>query len=168
MTSARIGVILAGGRSLRFGQDKATCLYQGKSFLSLAKDLLQRLNCETIHILGRPEGIEDERPFSGPGQALSNFLRKADYSKTYIVLSVDMPLLSKVCIDHLLNHALSAYFDQSFFPCIFDRPRPLTENYYRMRDILDYYASESIVCPTEWQGQLANINTQKDYKKICQ
>ena len=42
------GLVLAGGKSSRFGSDKALALYEGMTFLERATSLLEALNLKPV------------------------------------------------------------------------------------------------------------------------
>ncbi|HEV7342133.1 MAG TPA: molybdenum cofactor guanylyltransferase [Sphingopyxis sp.] len=61
-----LGAVLAGGRSRRFGSDKAVAMLNGHSLLDHALASL-RPHCDAVVIVGRDEGIADwPRPDMGP------------------------------------------------------------------------------------------------------
>lgn len=61
-----LGAVLAGGRSSRFGSDKALATLGGQSLLDHALAAL-RAHCDAIIIVGRGDGIADwPRPDMGP------------------------------------------------------------------------------------------------------
>ncbi|WP_081798910.1 MULTISPECIES: molybdenum cofactor guanylyltransferase [Novosphingobium] len=63
------GVVLAGGRSLRCGRDKAEELFEGRKLVDRAIDLL-RPHCDTLLIAGRSHPLcrsVADRPWPGIG-----------------------------------------------------------------------------------------------------
>ncbi|MBJ7440047.1 MAG: molybdenum cofactor guanylyltransferase [Sphingopyxis sp.] len=61
-----LGAVLAGGRSRRFGSDKAVATLGGQTLLDHALAALQP-HCDAVVIVGRDEGIADwPRPDMGP------------------------------------------------------------------------------------------------------
>ncbi len=68
------GLVLAGGKSSRFGTDKALAMYDGMSFLDRAVSLLASLDLRPV-VVTRPDSnypltdcdvIHDELPGKGP------------------------------------------------------------------------------------------------------
>lgn len=61
-----LGAVLAGGRSTRFGSDKALAMLDGQSLLDHASAAL-RPQCDAVVVVGREGGIADwPRPGMGP------------------------------------------------------------------------------------------------------
>lgn len=72
-----LGAVLAGGRSSRFGSDKADALYRGVALVDHARETLAR-HCEAVVLVGRLGGIADwPRPDCGPLGGLGGALRHA-------------------------------------------------------------------------------------------
>lgn len=94
------GVVLAGGRSRRLGQDKTRVLYSGRSLLARAVDLLQGVCAETA-VIGRdplpygvaapwlPDAVEGLGPMGGVITALETFQAPC------LVISCDLPYLDE-------------------------------------------------------------------------
>ncbi|WP_153306816.1 molybdenum cofactor guanylyltransferase [Desulfonatronum thioautotrophicum] len=107
---ALAGVVLAGGRSSRLGQDKTRVVFSGVSLLSRSVDLLKR-HCTTVHIVGRlPEdhGLNvpsflDAEPGCGPGGGIATALKKLE--RPCLVLSCDLPLMD----DQVLRRLKAAW-----------------------------------------------------------
>lgn len=53
-----MGAVLAGGRSTRFGSDKAVALFEGRRLIDLAVDTLSA-QCGSVVIIGREGGAPD-------------------------------------------------------------------------------------------------------------
>jgi molybdenum cofactor guanylyltransferase len=93
------GLILAGGRSTRMGQDKALLEWRGASLLSHARALLRSAGVVEIHVGGRPEeidGLPDSQPHAGPARAILDAARllRGRYDRL-LIIPVDMPLLGR-------------------------------------------------------------------------
>lgn len=72
-----LGGVLAGGRSRRFGSDKALALLGGQTLLDHALAALAP-HCEAVVIVGRAGGIADwPRPDMGPLGAIAGALHHA-------------------------------------------------------------------------------------------
>jgi molybdopterin-guanine dinucleotide biosynthesis protein A len=73
-----LGAILAGGRSSRFGSDKALATLAGQTLLDHALAAL-RSHCDAVIIVGRSTGIADwPRPDMGPLGGIAAALIEAD------------------------------------------------------------------------------------------
>jgi molybdopterin-guanine dinucleotide biosynthesis protein A len=72
-----LGAVLAGGRSTRFGSDKAEALYRGKALLDHA-NLALSAHCEVVVVAGREDGVPDwPRPDCGPLGGIGGALHHA-------------------------------------------------------------------------------------------
>lgn len=72
-----LGAVLAGGRSSRFGSDKALATLDGQTLLDHALATL-RPHCDALVLVGRDEGIADwPRPDMGPLGGFAGALRHA-------------------------------------------------------------------------------------------
>ena len=72
-----LGAVLAGGRSRRFGSDKAVATLDGQTLLDHALSAL-RPHCDAVAIVGRDGGIADwPRPDMGPLGAIAGALHHA-------------------------------------------------------------------------------------------
>ncbi|WP_417498285.1 molybdenum cofactor guanylyltransferase [Maricaulis sp.] len=91
------GLILAGGQSVRMGQDKAQLVWRGRSLLDHARALLLATGVAAIHVGGRPQeadGLPDSQPHAGPARAILDAARLLrGRFDSLLVIPVDMPLL---------------------------------------------------------------------------
>jgi len=104
------GLILAGGRSTRFGSDKTLAVYEGKTFIEKAVLFLESVDLEAV-IVTRPgtnysflkcKTIYDLLPQKGPLGGIytaMSFFRNT----SFLVLSCDMPALTRDALEELLN-----------------------------------------------------------------
>lgn len=106
------GVVLAGGRSSRFGRDKALLEIAGEPLLSRTVRLLARIAADVL-VLGPPgraalapgaRVIADERPGDGPLPALATALRAARGDRI-VAVATDMPLLNPDLLVYLLDRS---------------------------------------------------------------
>lgn len=119
------GIILAGGKSKRMGMDKSLVRYQEKRLVEYPIDLLQEF-CNEIIISSEPNKltdynfpkVADEKGQCGPLSGIYSCL-KASSNELNIVISCDMPLVSKELITHLLNNIFN-----------FDLVMPLHKTYF--------------------------------------
>ena len=101
------GIVLAGGKSRRMGQDKAGLVLGGKTLLQRQVDKLRALGIEDIMLSGAGcpalpgvRVIPDELPGNGPLGGLHACLRCAK-EDACLVLSVDAPLIPAAALAHL-------------------------------------------------------------------
>ena len=71
-----LGAVLAGGRSSRFGSDKALAILDGRSLLDHALEAL-RPHCDAVIIVGRDDIADWPRPDMGPLGGIAGALRHA-------------------------------------------------------------------------------------------
>lgn len=130
----RLAVILAGGKSSRFGGDKALAIYQGRSLLEvLAASLTQ--GGFTIILSGPKKKlanfsypiVEDDHPSSGPLWALGSLWRQISGSHL-LLAAVDMPFLAPAVRDELWREGVR--HDITTLPCD-SAPSPLPAVYSR-------------------------------------
>ena len=104
-------ILLAGGKSSRMGQDKASLPLLGTSLLQLQLEKAQLMGIDDILVSGAREDVPGARvipdvyPERGPLGGLHACLREAKHSRA-VVLSVDMPLIPPSQLHDLLDHHL--------------------------------------------------------------
>jgi FdhD protein/molybdopterin-guanine dinucleotide biosynthesis protein A len=99
------GVLLAGGKSSRFGSNKALAFFQGKPLISHAAELFSRLFSETLLVTNNPETYAflgwpmtgDIFVGSGPLAGIHAALNKVA-SPQILVIGCDMPLIQEPLI----------------------------------------------------------------------
>ena len=114
----RTGIVLAGGRSARFGSDKLAAELDGRSLLALAIDAVaplvdgvlvavQRLPEEPLEADVPVALIHDREPFEGPLAALANVLGTVvdpdPVADLAIVVGGDMPRLVPEVLRSMLD-----------------------------------------------------------------
>ncbi|MBE9514353.1 MAG: molybdenum cofactor guanylyltransferase [Dehalococcoidia bacterium] len=104
------GIILAGGRSSRFGLDKVRATINGKSLIQWAIDCLAPLSTEIIIVIGledffaapstKIQVIRDVYPGKGPLGGLYSGLLGSSFPRA-IVIGCDMPFVSVALLDYM-------------------------------------------------------------------
>jgi molybdopterin-guanine dinucleotide biosynthesis protein A len=122
-----IGLILAGGKSSRMGEDKAFLQIDGESLLQRSINLLKRIGASEVLVSRNdfthgslPDIYPEHGPLSGIHSALFEMVSKK--STPILVIPVDMPLLSEdllICLVeagltmdtavHYLEHPIPAF-----------------------------------------------------------
>lgn len=107
-----IGVILAGGKSSRMGQDKACLEVNGETMLLRNKNLLKRVGVSKVLVCGGQHScIEDIYPGIGPMAGIHSALEhfktyRKSYDKTQfkalLIIPVDMPLLNEQILKEII------------------------------------------------------------------
>ncbi len=101
------GVVLAGGKSLRMGRDKAGLAFRGRSLLDHMLDLLAQGGSDSCVVSGLYPGyrcIRDAAPDGGP---IAGILAVAEAlpGRRLLFVPIDMPLLDPRLIRRLLTEA---------------------------------------------------------------
>lgn len=178
-----LGIVLAGGRSSRMGQDKATLVWRGRTLLEHQVALLREAGCDAVLIAGRQDprwpSLPDEKPFRGPVAGLAHALDKmsslfAMAPGKLIMVPVDMPLLEASDLLPLIRHpAPLAAFTENPLPCAL----AVTPDIIRAIATSTIYASPplkglwGIIPGATWLTAddptfLTNINTPEEWKSI--
>ncbi len=107
------GLVLTGGHSMRMQRDKATLLFEGKTQVERAYELLARF-CTPVYVSNRKEQEVDAGqigrrqihdvflgfgPMGGILSAMSTLPAMA-----WLVLACDLPLVDEATVAHLLKH----------------------------------------------------------------
>jgi len=116
-----VGVVLAGGRSLRMGRDKALLPYRGRPLIEHMIALLQSANLSNVVVSGdypQYQGIPDEHYQRGPLAGIFALYRRyAD--EQVLLIPVDMPNLTSACLNQLIaydNRVNYVRYAQHIFP----------------------------------------------------
>jgi molybdopterin-guanine dinucleotide biosynthesis protein A len=133
MTEPRVtAIVLAGGRSRRFGRDKLAEPIAGRSLLHHAIVAVRPFAREVLVVAApgavldvpsRVRVIHDEVPFAGPLAGLLTGLQMAT-APVVLVTAGDMPDLVPGVVDALLDALASPGVDASILE-LAGRPRPL-------------------------------------------
>jgi len=137
------GVVLAGGQSLRMGQDKSSLMIEQLSLLKRAVNLLQNSGLKDCFVSGDHQDyrcIKDKQAGLGPigGIAACNSALTAEYD-AMLVIPVDMPLLAIQDCSYLLQQYLDQvsasnkptevpglFYQQAIFPLVISLTDPLS------------------------------------------
>ncbi len=176
------GLVLAGGQSKRFGQDKALALHDGKTFLETAVDLLDAADIHPV-VVTRGEAdysflkcpiLKDKLKARGPLGGI--YTAMSVYPGTrFIVLTCDMPALNASALRTLLSYDqaedIVAFSHQSSlqpFPGIYSFSlfeliiRRLLREDTSMMGLIKEVENKAIL---SWEGDsaiFANINHPED------
>ena len=104
------GVILAGGKSSRFGSNKALAMVDGKPLIQHVADLISSLFAESLLVTNTPAEYEflslpmthDRYRDSGPLAGIHAALLKIRTPRAFVV-ACDMPNLSQELIQYICN-----------------------------------------------------------------
>lgn len=161
LVATTLGVVLAGGRSLRMGMDKAKLLIAKQTLLERSIDLLNNCGIKQICVSGRSYGqqwVLDHLPSKGPLAGIYSVLAAAQYQKytQLLIIPVDMPLLTTAILINLMEN-IADYAAV----CYGNRPLPLLlKNDKLIKQLLaNMYAATEHGCSIK--KLLSVINTRR-------
>lgn len=178
------GLVLAGGRSVRMGQDKSQLVYrENRPQREAALDLLRPV-CERVFLsLALPPesnaipAIVDHYPGTGPLNAiLSAFETHREVA--WFILACDLPFLDQAAISLLAKRRSTAHAATAFRSEYLNAPDPLCAIWEPILEpILQTAFHDGARCPTDFlkaqsihlieppaPNLLANANTQEERK----
>ena len=181
------GVLLAGGKSLRMGHDKACIEVFGNTLLSLSLELLRRYFATVLIAGDRPDLAQPDIPAIPdiyPGSALGGLYTGLLSAKTdwIFVAPCDMPYPDARILELLLKHREG--FDavvprtpdgyEPVFALYHKSCLPLMEEMLRQDifRIYDFYQRINIhyldwqKMPAGWERSLLNINTPEQLEQL--
>lgn len=102
------GIVLAGGKSSRMGNNKAMLLFKGKPLIQHALDALKPI-CKNVVISAKVKSYEftgceiwqDDFPDQAPMVGIYSALKHSPHERN-IILTCDMPLVTTRLFEHLL------------------------------------------------------------------
>ena len=183
------GIILAGGKSRRFGENKALADYEGKTLLEHAIHLLKNLDLTPIvvgppQVLSVPEGVRvipdvhsEQGPLGGLYTAMASFPESALLVLTCDMPAISEPLLRNLVLEHSLEDHLTLYrgMQRPFypFPGIYDsvlvtdiRSR-IQQGRLSAKELIDQTHKKRFLTIEE-EDLLFNVNTQEDLKRLSE
>ncbi len=183
-------VIMAGGRSKRFGSNKALVSWKGKTLIENVLEKAARACPNLVLSVAKPDDfrwldvqkVVDRIKGIGPMGGLYSCLKTLPYENVLLV-ACDMPMLSPELIGFMLEyqcdepiliprtgerlHPLHARYHRSLLPVI---EKLITKNRYKMAELFNEVPvnviTPSDVKPIDLGFCLSNINTPDDLKKI--
>ena len=186
----KVAVVLAGGLSRRFGEDKVFATVQKKSFIEIIIDKLLRTQFEIVISVAKPKVLpeavrrfpllEDPMPGEGPLQALHGAFLQLRCSKLLLV-ACDMPFIVSDLFEKLWEESacaavcalkfqekilpLPAVYSRDVIPCAWDF---LNKGRRDLKSLLESGLSLQILSEKNWrsldpEGQsVVNINTPEN------
>lgn len=183
------GILMAGGKSRRMGQDKAFLTLKGKELYRYPLEKLEKF-CSEIIISANNEKynqlgykvVHDEIQNIGPIGGIFSCLKETSNQKA-LILSCDLPFISDEYIQLLLSgcrsssicmgtnlqgipEALISIMDKSILPFLNEN---ISSGIYKMNRLLDH--PESCLLSSDLltgipETNFLNINSPDDYKNI--
>ncbi|AHJ99646.1 NTP transferase domain-containing protein [Hymenobacter swuensis] len=185
------GLVLAGGRSQRMGQDKGKLQYHGQEQRAYAAELLAPF-CQDVHVSCRPDQVVELeyaglRPLPdsftdlGPLSGILSALR-LDPNAAWLVVACDLPFLSADTLAHLVQHRQPARLATAFQSPENEWPEPLITiwepaSYPQLLRFLSLgYScprktlinSDVAVLPAPAPQELRNVNTPAEAEQVRQ
>lgn len=166
-----LGAVLAGGRSSRFGSDKAQARIGGRSMLERATAEIAPW-CDAVVVVGRPGGVPDlPAPGLGPLGGIAGALDHAlglGFT-TVLATACDMPALPDGLAAALLRRA-PAYCREA--PVLGHWPAALGAHLLAHLEIgpdrsIVRWARAVGALPVAATGPLPNVNTEADLASIA-
>lgn len=164
------GVVLAGGKSSRMGQDKALLVHQGQTLLEKAQHMLRNAGCNHI-VVSREEFLSDNTPHQGPMGGISTVLEHVAPAQILLVLPVDMPYLKSVDLRLLAQHLIkypacpAVYFHQAPLPFAIRVPEHLNLSERSVKGFLKDIQAEKI---THTSVRLESVNTPEEWQHFLE
>jgi len=165
-----LGVILAGGRSSRMGQNKALMMFKGEPLVEHMINILKDTGTENIIISGEVQGYNyeaDESSFEGPARAIESIIRKFTGYNSYLFIPVDMPFLSVGVLRTLMQEGGSAYYQDWPLPA-FITPQNWEGEVNSVRHFMEKQEAKIISIPSQYNDNFININTPEEWKEAVQ
>jgi molybdopterin-guanine dinucleotide biosynthesis protein A len=189
-SSSLNGLVLAGGKSTRMGEDKASLKWHGKEQMYHLADLLKQF-CNEVFISCRIDQandidekyklITDEVDNAGPLAAIVSAFHQ-NKNCAWLVVACDLPLLDAKTIDYLIQQRDQTVIATTFQSLYDNLPEPLitiwepvalpllesalSEGRYSPQRILMTSKIKMIEAPDS--NVLLNANTPEDKEKILQ
>lgn len=186
-----IGIILAGGKSSRFGKAKMFECYKGKPFYQHSIDALKEGGVQTVTIVTNPElaaqfDFTDENtslliediPYQGPLHALCKAMTTHNEAKWFFALPADTPFVTATFVRHLLSYRkqnpsiilpVANTYDQplhSLYPigCLPIIKQLIREQKRSMKPLLEQYPLQRVSFDRTYRDFI-NINTQAEWSE---
>ena len=172
-----LGVVLAGGKSQRMGQDKAHLQIGQQSLLRRSQNLLYDCGLKTVVVSGQSQ-ISDLIAEQGPVGGIFSIYKQCQ-PKAMLIIPVDLPLLTPTALTRLMtigelsqkavhynNHSLPIYLPVTgFLENFFAQPELFTGARGPSIKAMLEQIPHSTVALTENEA-LTNVNSPAQWQKI--
>ena len=176
-------IILSGGKSSRYGQDKCDLLFDGNTFLNNQINKFRDIGIVDIIACGyRGEKCDtkvvEDSILKGPLSGIYFGLKATKNDKAFVV-SVDLPLLQKDTIKQIIDYSYTSNSDivavkheERIEPLIAIYKKDLCSKIYELLNG-DNYSLMGLfdLCKVDFvemdkKEQFLNVNYKDDYKKL--
>ena len=181
------GLVLAGGKSRRMGQDKALLQRDGKSQIGYLVSMLEPLLDRVFVSARQDQSEEPERQryaqiidrYADMGPVAGILTAMEDYpGADWVVVACDLPNVDEATIRHLLENTADAAPFTAYRSSHDDLPEPLCALYRSGSDaIIRQFVKEGLHCPRKMlirsdtalltqpdPASLDNVNTPDDLR----
>jgi len=175
------GIILAGGKSTRMGEDKSSKLHKGIPFLQHIIEAMKKVTNNIIIITNNEDHTEfgypcfsDIVPDQGPIGGIYTALHHASTEKN-LILSCDVPFITSDILNNLIKQydvtydiiayqdtPLVALYHRSTFNTFL---KSIETKHLRLREVLATLRVKNICIEKNMAPYLVNINTPQQYKE---
>jgi molybdopterin-guanine dinucleotide biosynthesis protein A len=178
------GLVLAGGKSLRMGQDKGLLDYFGKSQRVYSAELLEKLNLKTFLSVRKEQKLETEKVIEdtffglGPFGAICSAFQH-DPNKAWLVLATDLPYVDEKLIRKLLNNRDPSKVATALKGKSKNFPEPLITIWEpKAYPIMLQFLAQGISCPRKvlinsdvkivevQDDYIVNVNTPEEFRSV--
>ncbi|WP_226035890.1 molybdenum cofactor guanylyltransferase [Aquibacillus saliphilus] len=149
MPFSYVGIVIAGGKSRRFGSPKAFAKLEGKPLYSYSLSVLNKYCSSVILVTSSSleysfkqenlpvQVIQDNIKYQGEGPLAGIYSAMVKVKKDwYIVLPIDVPFMQEWVIKELINQ-IDCYCD-AVVPIVNGKRQPLVALYhYRLKDKIE-------------------------------
>lgn len=175
-----IGIVLAGGKSRRFGAPKWKARYEDVSFEDRARQTLSTTTTSQWSVVPpgqsmTPYQLEDDREWCGMGPlaGIVTVMRHVT-SEWYAVCACDTPLLSSQVYERLVlerqHLPVVAHADGRIHPLVALYPRSTLPQFvaalHRGERAVMPHLTEATIVSFEEQDWFKNVNTPNEYESL--
>lgn len=175
-----IGIVLAGGKSRRFGSPKWQVRYQGVSFEERARQTMATTTTVQWSVVPAgqttaPHQLEDDHEWRGMGPlaGIVTVMRHVS-SDWYAVCACDTPLVPPSVYERLAtergDRPVVAYADERIHPLIALYPRSMLAQFEvalrRGQRAVMPHVTEATIVSFEERDWFKNVNTQHDFEAL--
>lgn len=165
------GIVLAGGRSSRMGQNKCFLEYKGKKLIDHMIDIIKETSINDVYVSGHIDGYQcledkDADTYEGPAVAIGHIINtNHNHYDGFLFVPVDMPLLTKDILDTLMSHKDGAYFKDYPLP-VFISAQKIESVTGSVKNLLAGTSAKSLAVPNKYSQMLLNCNTPQDWQEV--
>ncbi len=163
-----LGVVLAGGRSSRMGQDKSELAFADSNMLDVMINKLELSGLTNILVSGRKhqkyDSIADDTSYTGPLGGIRSTLAQRPGYAGYIFLPTDMPLLPPTLLTSLGHSTQATFFTNHPLPCFIPGQISIPLHLKSIKDLLEYLKAKPVAIPERLSQGFLNLNDPESYQ----